>query len=602
MEQLYPSHHSTWKRAGIFDAITASKCIIPRLNHLILELVEKWCPKTNSFVFPWGEASITLEDIMVLGGYPVLGEPVLIPPENEEMEETVDKLETARREIGNRSKTAGDLGKWIAQFKGSGDESEHAALLVYWLSRFVFPSSGKTLCRRVIPIAVRLARGTQIALAPTLLATVYKSLTILKAAIILARKSEKTEAFLQVAVPAPLAFVQVWIWERFPSLRPKLGSVGQSGPRLARWDRLKLGSEYKSMSIESSSIGKDFQWRPYTTTECSGFVYMENEGWEMVDSDLGEDLKGFVRCLRWSELVSLDGDSMEQYLPHRVAMQFGMDQDIPGDVERVNVSWEIAWKHYTRPIIDTKLYVPARLSEPHVTSRYLAWWKTDVVGGEANGDSGYNKGWEQYHDLFGRKSEADILSSPPPGFSLAWKKVQKGMGIQRKRALCASTVNNGGKSCSKGLKIKLKFVGSSSSGRGGKRSDSPKSVKRGVKSVENSSSGKRLDGKSSKRCRKLVEILSRGKSGDNSSNGEKGSSKIVEILSGGKSGDNSSNGEMGSSRKQRKVMLNVSEPQCQEETNHSDEGTESPRTGFEERIRIAEKLVAFLEAGKLVCL
>jgi len=43
---------------------------------LLFGVVEKWCCDTNTFVFPFGEATLTLEDIMVLGGYPVLGDPV----------------------------------------------------------------------------------------------------------------------------------------------------------------------------------------------------------------------------------------------------------------------------------------------------------------------------------------------------------------------------------------------------------------------------------------------------------------------------------------------------------------------------------------------
>jgi hypothetical protein len=36
---------------------------------LVYGVVEKWCSETNTFVFPFGEATITLEDVIVLGGY-----------------------------------------------------------------------------------------------------------------------------------------------------------------------------------------------------------------------------------------------------------------------------------------------------------------------------------------------------------------------------------------------------------------------------------------------------------------------------------------------------------------------------------------------------
>ncbi|KAJ6950465.1 hypothetical protein NC651_004204 [Populus alba x Populus x berolinensis] len=41
-------------------------------EHVIFGLLEYWCPETNTLVFPWGEATITLEDIVSLVGLPVL--------------------------------------------------------------------------------------------------------------------------------------------------------------------------------------------------------------------------------------------------------------------------------------------------------------------------------------------------------------------------------------------------------------------------------------------------------------------------------------------------------------------------------------------------
>ncbi|KAJ7014971.1 hypothetical protein NC653_004305 [Populus alba x Populus x berolinensis] len=46
---------------------------------VIFGLLEYWCPETNTLVFPWGEATITLEDIASLVGLPVLREPVTKP-------------------------------------------------------------------------------------------------------------------------------------------------------------------------------------------------------------------------------------------------------------------------------------------------------------------------------------------------------------------------------------------------------------------------------------------------------------------------------------------------------------------------------------------
>ncbi|KAL0770237.1 hypothetical protein Bca101_035387 [Brassica carinata] len=58
----------------------------------------KWCPETNSFVFPWDEATITLEDVMVLLGFSVLGSPVLESVHSSEMRDAVEKLEKSWQE------------------------------------------------------------------------------------------------------------------------------------------------------------------------------------------------------------------------------------------------------------------------------------------------------------------------------------------------------------------------------------------------------------------------------------------------------------------------------------------------------------------------
>jgi hypothetical protein len=93
---------------------------------------------------------------------------------------------------------------------------------------------------------------------------------------------------------------------------------------------------------------------------------------------MDEQMRSFVICLRVSELVGFE--SIEQYLPHRVAMQFGFDQDVPGYVSRFNVTKAIAWKNYSRPLSDSdkNLYFPSRFFNADVTTCYANWWKKSL--------------------------------------------------------------------------------------------------------------------------------------------------------------------------------------------------------------------------------
>ncbi|KAK0601818.1 hypothetical protein LWI29_027695 [Acer saccharum] len=90
--------------------------------------------------------------------------------------------------------------------------------------------------------------------------------------------------------------------------------------------------------------------------------------WVLVDPDCCEELESFAQCLRISKLIGRG--CVEHYFPHRVAMQFGLDQDLPACVAQVS--------DYNKPISYANLYVPPRLCEVDVTTRYLEWWKDSL--------------------------------------------------------------------------------------------------------------------------------------------------------------------------------------------------------------------------------
>lgn len=78
VERLRPRHEPLWREVGILDAVlaTAAACRVRRDGGLVLQLAAFWSGATSSFAFPWGEATVTLEDVAVLGGLPLLGAPV----------------------------------------------------------------------------------------------------------------------------------------------------------------------------------------------------------------------------------------------------------------------------------------------------------------------------------------------------------------------------------------------------------------------------------------------------------------------------------------------------------------------------------------------
>ncbi|VAH30819.1 unnamed protein product [Triticum turgidum subsp. durum] len=247
---------------------------------------------------------------------------------------------------------------------------EHASFLALWLTRFVLPGHPESTMRQsLFPLAVRMARGDRVALGPAVLASLYRDLREMKTYLVAASATGgNAELLSPLSVHAPLYILQLWMWERFPVLwdgKPNLIKDGE--PRAASWH--DVSKKMNPMMIrEVLNSGKNFLWRPYTSSEhaCKDHI-----GW-VRGSDINEDeeLISLAHCLHACELVGMD--CIEQYLPHRVAMQFGLDQDVPGDVRRANEDWGVAWETYDLEGKDVAVFTPC--TEPGVTARYAEWW------------------------------------------------------------------------------------------------------------------------------------------------------------------------------------------------------------------------------------
>jgi len=252
VHKLKQNYESVWKKDGIFDAIMTTKCYIHKNQYLLYGVVEKWCSKTNTFVFSFGEATITLEDIMVLGRYPVLDDPVFTSLQDQEMKEIEEKLIIARQQLTNRKHGGvANTSCWMDIFIDKGSKIEPEAFLATWLSLFVFPHKNYLVKSSFFPIAVHLARGNPIALGPAVLASIYKDLTLFKKTIVdLSKLSVGSDRYpLEVTLESPFYLVQIWVWERF-------GNLG----------------------VALDSAMDDFLWRPYARYAHKYGMFYPNDG------------------------------------------------------------------------------------------------------------------------------------------------------------------------------------------------------------------------------------------------------------------------------------------------------------------------------------
>ena len=92
LDKFKPKIELVWRKVGIFEAVISTKCRILKNQNLLQGVVDKWCCNTNTFLFPFGEKTITLEDIIVLGGYPISGDPVFTKVKDQETRDVENKL------------------------------------------------------------------------------------------------------------------------------------------------------------------------------------------------------------------------------------------------------------------------------------------------------------------------------------------------------------------------------------------------------------------------------------------------------------------------------------------------------------------------------
>ena len=158
------------------------------------------------------------------------------PLVSDEEKEVEQELITVFRMFFKSKAKRADHNPWMKYFMSNESNLEHEAFLCCWLSRFVFPGrSYKSILKSVFPVAIQLARGTKLALAPAVLANIYRDLRLLNEKVRMVTIVE-----LEVTLLAPFQLVQVWALERFPSLQPCPRVVEQGQLLMAKWHTVKM--------------------------------------------------------------------------------------------------------------------------------------------------------------------------------------------------------------------------------------------------------------------------------------------------------------------------------------------------------------------------
>ncbi|CAL2239743.1 unnamed protein product [Prunus armeniaca] len=141
---------------------------------MLRHVVRRWSAATHTFVCSWGEFTPTLEDVANISRLPVCGDhsPFGIALTPEEM----DKLAVLQRGAPTSPSTSLRFSNWIQYFGDANRQGPYwlAAFIALWLGRFVLCDfSQDCLHERVFPLALAIARGDTIPLAPMFLGHLY---------------------------------------------------------------------------------------------------------------------------------------------------------------------------------------------------------------------------------------------------------------------------------------------------------------------------------------------------------------------------------------------------------------------------------------------
>ncbi|CAL9011853.1 unnamed protein product [Prunus brigantina] len=267
-----PSTCDILSRARVLDAIFISKaCEIHIEAKMLRHVVRRWSTETHTFICSWGEFAPTLEDVANIFRLPLCGsqDPFHIALTTEDKL----KLETLRKGAPTSPSTSLRFSNWV-QFFGDVNRNEScrlAAFISLWLGRFIFCDfSQDCLHERVFPLALAIAHGSTLPLAPMFLGHLY---CLLDQVQIL---EKVTAGIMAVETFLNSSFLQVFLWERFQGIevsplpyskaKSLVGSdkgtyVPESLPLICRWLRRmqRKGQNF----LELLDDVERFIFRPY---------------------------------------------------------------------------------------------------------------------------------------------------------------------------------------------------------------------------------------------------------------------------------------------------------------------------------------------------
>ncbi|KAM0051442.1 putative protein-serine/threonine phosphatase [Helianthus debilis subsp. tardiflorus] len=236
---------------------------------LITALVERWRPETHTFHLPFGETTVTLQDVNVLWGLPIDGLPISGADTGMSMYTIRDKCETVlgfapvkAHVRGKRIRSSEVLARITASFSENEASDEDCIfrarqIIFYLIGCTIFPDNANNLIDvKFLDFLVDLPACSGYSWGGAVLALLYKNLC-------------NAIAPNAIAITGPVALLQVWAWERFRCFAPAVARFQFNAPLAARWKGSLTCTDVSTHCLRTyrsqlqSMTKATYNWRPY---------------------------------------------------------------------------------------------------------------------------------------------------------------------------------------------------------------------------------------------------------------------------------------------------------------------------------------------------
>ncbi|XP_071904368.1 uncharacterized protein [Coffea arabica] len=432
VEDMLGRHKDILTRAGIFEAVYASRYSYDRCENILRAFFKYWCPSTNTLHTPVGELSITLWDLYRLGGLSIDGAffDEVVPSARELL--TRDKegkplLPESCRHIFSAyyHLWTNDQGVWMKDwirfwFKGEARyrappsranrrKTTSKPKMTYNPSGSVEPydladTNDFNVHFDTLGIPRSLRKETYIAafiacwickfLLPSkkvdrIRPSVFKVACLMAtgkrfclAIPVLAsiyhglREVVHAPNLGECGVTFPIHYVYAWIGQYF-DVYYENHQVSSHHARMTRFSGEKMAIFYGQ--LEAEEIFKETN--PLMLPKL---CWTENEEKALIDDgSLSSRLTSYFISQRSCHLTLRKDNTFitEKYNPCRFSRQFGFCQDIPNNLKEITHTYTLGeaiqlWDSSVRTQTRSRMTIPMHRKHPLITKDYDAWWST----------------------------------------------------------------------------------------------------------------------------------------------------------------------------------------------------------------------------------